>query len=80
LHQQIYKAGALDALQDVRKQYKRNHGLWTAKDEELPIIGTSANKFNDEGINKLFDLLLHKIKEKTQIDLETINLSTKIKV
>src|SRR3954453_17406146 len=62
------KAGALDALQDVRKQYKRNHGLWTDKDDELPIIGTSANKFNDEGINKLFDLLLHKIKEKTKID------------
>ena len=31
------KAGALDALHDVRKQYKRNHTLWTAKDEELPI-------------------------------------------
>ena len=29
------KAGALDALHDVRKQYKRNHQLWTAKDEEL---------------------------------------------
>lgn len=62
------KAGALDALQDVRKQYKRNHGLWTSKDEELPVIGTSANKFNDEGINKLFDLLLKKLKEKTKID------------
>jgi len=69
------KAGALDALQDVRKQYKRNHGLWTAKDEELPIIGTSANKFNDEGINKLFDLLLHKIKEKTKVDFGTYHAS-----
>ena len=29
------KAGALDALHDVKKQYKRNHGLWTAKDDEL---------------------------------------------
>ena len=48
------KAGAQDALADVRKQYKRNHGLWTAKDEELPIIGSIAAKFNDEGINKLF--------------------------
>ncbi|HRE39165.1 MAG TPA: cobalamin-dependent protein, partial [Chitinophagaceae bacterium] len=38
------KAGALDALADVRKQYKRNHSLWTAKDEELPIIGTMASK------------------------------------
>jgi len=36
------KAGALDALHDVRKQYKRNHGLWTAKDEELPVVGTIA--------------------------------------
>ena len=59
------KAGALDARSDVRKQYKRNHGLWTAKDEELPIIGTAANKFNDEGINRLFSLLLETITEKT---------------
>jgi len=59
------KAGALDALHDVRKQYKRNHGLWTTKDEELPVIGTSANKFNDDGVNKLFSLLLQKIKKKS---------------
>ena len=32
------KAGALDALHDVRKQYKRNYNLWDAKDEELPIV------------------------------------------
>src|SRR5436190_4920625 len=62
------KAGALDALHDVRKQYKRNHGLWTAKDEELPVMGTSANKFNDEGVNKLFNTLLQKLKEKSGID------------
>ncbi len=65
------KAGALDALHDVRKQYKRNHSLWTAKDEELPIIGTSANKFNDDGINDLFNKLLLKIKDKTGLDWGT---------
>ena len=59
------KAGALDALTDVKKQYKRNHGLWTAKDDELPIIGTMASKFNDDGVNHLFELLLKKIDEKT---------------
>src|SRR4030095_7885899 len=32
------KAGALDALGEVRKQFKRNHGLWSAKDEELPVV------------------------------------------
>lgn len=59
------KAGALDALADVRKQYKRNHQLWTAKDDELPIIGTMASKFNDEGVNLLFGLLLKKIEART---------------
>ena len=50
---------------DVRKQYKRNHQLWTAKDEDLPIIGTIASKFNDDGVNHLFEMLLKKIEEKT---------------
>lgn len=60
------KSGALDALADVRKQYKRNHQLFTAKDETLPVIGTMASKFNDEGVNHLFELLLKKIEEKTK--------------
>ncbi len=62
------KAGALDALADVRKQYKRNHALWTAKDDELPIVGTMASKFNDTGVNKLFDLLLNALRSKTGVD------------
>ena len=69
------KAGALDALQDVRKQYKRNHSLWTAKEDELPIVGTCANKFNDEGVNILFILLLKKIQVKTNIDFGTYKTS-----
>jgi methylmalonyl-CoA mutase len=58
-------AGALDALHDVRKQYKRNHGLWNAKDEELPVLSTIASQFNDAGVNKLFKKLTEVIKEKT---------------
>ncbi len=61
------KAGALDALHDVRKQYKRNQGLWNAKDEELPIVGTIAAQFNDAGINELFERLMEKAAEKTGI-------------
>lgn len=60
------KAGALDALADVKKQYKRNHQLFTAKDEDLPIIGTMASKFNDDGVNHLFELMLKKIQTKAQ--------------
>ncbi len=61
------KAGAKDALHDVQKQYKRNHLLWQAKDDELPVIGTVASKFNDEGINKLFEALIRIIENKTGI-------------
>src|SRR6187551_3099191 len=62
------KAGALDALADVRKQYKRNHSLWTAKDIELPIIGTMASKFNDDGVNHLFEAILAKFVSKLGIN------------
>ncbi|MEJ7609935.1 MAG: methylmalonyl-CoA mutase family protein [Ferruginibacter sp.] len=62
------KAGALDALHDVRKQYKRNHGLWDAKDEDLPVVGTIAAQFNDAGVNTLFDKLMKILSEKTSAD------------
>jgi len=52
------KPGALDALQDVRKQYKRNHGLWNTANEDLPVIGTIASQFNDAGINELFEKIV----------------------
>ena len=61
------KAGALDALHDVRKQYKRNHGLWNAADDELPVVGTIAAQFNDSGVNELFEMLIKKITEKTGV-------------
>ena len=41
------KRGGLDAIRDVRKQFKRNHDLWDAQDEDLPIVGTIASQFND---------------------------------
>jgi methylmalonyl-CoA mutase len=61
------KAGALDALHDVRKQYKRSHALWNAKDEELPVVGTIAAQFNDVGVNELFERLMETIETKTGV-------------
>lgn len=68
------KAGALDALHDVRKQYKRNRGLWNAKDEELPIIATIASQFNDVGINELFEKIMLTVEEKTKVDFGKIEI------
>lgn len=52
-----------DALRDVRKQYRRNRNLFAGHpgsptDDELPIYGTMASKFNDVGVNALFRDLL----------------------
>jgi methylmalonyl-CoA mutase len=68
------KAGALDALHDVRKQYKRNHQLWNAKDEELPVIGTIAAQFNDAGINELFEKIIVAIEKKCGVQFGKIEL------
>jgi methylmalonyl-CoA mutase len=63
------KRGALDAIRDVRKQYKRNHMLFNAKDEDLPVYGTMASQFNDPGMNTLFAAIMKTVKAKTGVDL-----------
>ncbi|MBW7890699.1 MAG: cobalamin B12-binding domain-containing protein [Chitinophagaceae bacterium] len=62
------KAGAEDALHDVRKQYKRNHTLFSASDDELPVVGICAHTFNDRRLNRFFHLLMNKIKGKTGVN------------
>ena len=59
------KRGSLDALRDVRKQYQRNHNLWDANPETLPVFGTIASQFNDPGMNNLYKAVMDKIAQKT---------------
>ncbi|MDF2438919.1 MAG: methylmalonyl-CoA mutase [Bacteroidota bacterium] len=65
------KRGALDAIRDVKKQYKRNHQLWETPDEEIPVYGTIASQFNDPGMNKLYKAVVNKLAEKTGADLKS---------
>jgi len=65
------KRGALDALRDVKKQYRRNHNLWDANDEDIPVYGTIASQFNDPGMNTLYKVVMDKIAEKTGAKLES---------
>ena len=65
------KRGALDALRDVKKQYKRNHQLWETDDYALPVFGTIASQFNDPGMNKLYKAVVNKLAEKTGADLKS---------
>ncbi len=59
------KRGALDALRDVRKQYQRNHNLWDAPTDTMPVFGTIASQFNDPGMNRLYRAVLQSLEEKT---------------
>ncbi|MBP2681190.1 MAG: Methylmalonyl-CoA mutase, partial [Candidatus Krumholzibacteriota bacterium] len=63
------KRGAADALRDVRKQYQRNHGLWDAKEDDLPVFGTIASQFNDPGMNRLYSSIIRRLAEKSGADL-----------
>ncbi|OKL41665.1 methylmalonyl-CoA mutase family protein [Pontibacter flavimaris] len=69
------KRGALDAIRDVKKQYKRNHLLWDVNDEEIPVFGTIASQFNDPGMNRLYRAVMAKIQEKTGVEFNS-NLHT----
>ena len=52
------KRGSLDAIRDVKKQYRRNHNLWDADDNDTPVYGTIASQFNDPGMNSLYRHLM----------------------
>jgi len=52
------RKGSEDAFRDVRKQYQRNYELFTTPIEDLPVYGTIASKFNDDGVTALYQGLL----------------------
>jgi len=59
------RKGALDALRDVRKQYRRSRELFdpSLADEDLPVFGTIASRFNDEGVTALYTALMARLDE-----------------
>lgn len=57
------RKGAQDALRDVAKQYQRNRELWSQSPEQMPVYGTQASRFNDDGVTALYHGLLPKLAE-----------------
>jgi methylmalonyl-CoA mutase len=51
------RKGAQDALRDVRKQYQRNRELFKRPPDEMPVYGTIASRFNDDGVTALYQAL-----------------------
>jgi methylmalonyl-CoA mutase len=62
------KRGAMDALRDVKKQYQRNHDLWSEDSDSMPVYGTIASQFNDPGVNEFYRNLMRIVTEKSGHD------------
>src|SRR2546427_7041228 len=57
------RKGGQDALRDVRKQVQRNRGLFERSAEEMPVYGTIASRFNDDGVTALYQGILPPLAE-----------------
>ena len=51
------RRGAEDALRDVGRQMVRNREAFGKKPEDMPVYGTSAATFNDDGVTALYQHL-----------------------
>jgi methylmalonyl-CoA mutase len=57
------RKGAEDALRDVRKQYQRNRGHFQQAPDTMPVFGTMASRFNDDGVTALYQAMLPRLQE-----------------
>ena len=55
------RRGAEDALRDVRKQVQRNREAFRASPEDMPVFGTIAARFNDDGVTALYHAVAEKL-------------------
>ncbi|MFO7709892.1 MAG: methylmalonyl-CoA mutase family protein [Desulfobacterales bacterium] len=61
------KRGSDDAVQHVRKQVQRNRKAFDRKPEEMPVFGTIASKFNDDGVTALYHAVLDVLAAKSGV-------------
>lgn len=57
------RKGAADALRDVAKQFQRNQEAWTVPTGQMPVFGTMAASFNDDGVTALYQALKPRLGE-----------------
>jgi len=73
------KRGSEDAVRDVRKQVQRNRKAWDRSPEEMPVFGTIASKFNDDGVTALYHAVLDTLAQKTGVSFESNFSRSKVK-
>jgi methylmalonyl-CoA mutase len=58
------RQGAQDALRDVRKQVQRNRQTFGQSPDAMPVYGTIASRFNDDGVTALYQGIAATLTEK----------------
>ncbi len=61
------KRGGEDAVRDVRKQVQRNRKAFEQSPEDMPVFGTIASKFNDDGVTALYHAIMDAVAAKTGV-------------
>mgnify|MGYP003670798072 CR=1 FL=1 len=57
------RKGAADALRDVAKQVQRNREAFGVSPDQMPVYGTQASRFNDDGVTALYQALKAQLSE-----------------
>jgi methylmalonyl-CoA mutase len=65
------KRGSDDAVQDVRKQVQRNRNAFEQPVQAMPVFGTIAAKFNDDGVTALYHAILKGIQNKSGFTVQS---------
>ncbi|MFG2947152.1 fused isobutyryl-CoA mutase/GTPase IcmF [Streptomyces adustus] len=58
------RRGAADALRDVGRQLVRNREAFGSRPEDMPVFGTSAATFNDDGVTALYQQLRDRLADR----------------
>ena len=66
------RTGGLDAVRDVRKQYRRSHHQWSGEITSMPIFGTIASHFNDPGMQAMYNCLAAVVLETHQLKWQSL--------
>ena len=62
------RKGAEDALRDVSKQVQRNREAFSTPLAEMPVHGTIASRFNDDGVTALYHRLVEILRDRGLVD------------
>ncbi|PXW97507.1 methylmalonyl-CoA mutase [Sphaerotilus hippei] len=58
------RKGAADALRDVAKQVQRNRNAFNVLPDQMPVFGTMASRFNDDGVTALYQAIKARLIER----------------